>query len=107
MSYSDLTANVGDSLVFKYGSSHDVYQMPSETAYNNCDFTSASLVGSSTAGSGAGLSVTCSTPGDSYYACSTGSHCSSGQKLKVSVSAVSNGAERAAAGAGFTFVALC
>ena len=102
-----MSVNVGDSVVFKYGSSHDVYQMASETAYNNCDFTSASLVGSTTAGSGNGLSVTCSTAGDRYYACSTGSHCSSGQKLKVSVGVNSNGAQRAAAGFGFTMIAAC
>merc|ERR1711907_90397 len=71
-SYSNLNAVPGDNLIFKYGTSHDVYEMASEAAYNSCDFTGATEKGSTTAGGGNGLSVSLSGTGDKYYACSQG-----------------------------------
>ena len=65
--------------------------MADESSYNSCDFTGATLVGSTSAGGGDGLSVPISTTGFHYYACQVGSHCSSGgQKLSVSAATSSN-----------------
>jgi len=76
--YPPISANVGDTVYFFFSSGHNVYQFPSFTAYNNCDFTAAMSL--STAGP---FTVTI-TSLPAYYGCQIGSHCSTGN-MKLAV----------------------
>lgn len=85
------SVSVGDKLSFAYSSAHDVYVMPSASAYATCDFSGATLLAGPTYGGGAASgntnlyeAVTVNQPGTMYIACSN--HCASGQKIAVSVS---------------------
>merc|ERR1711990_825524 len=87
--YSTVDAKVGDTVVFKYNSYHNVYSMASGTAYNSCDFTGATEVASTSLGGGSGsyanqYSYSCAAPGTAYLACQVGSHCTAGQKVTIS-----------------------
>ena len=74
------------------GLAHNVYLMPSKTAFDSCDFTGATDLGSA---SGVtfqvrvqGLAPPRSTTGESsafYFACQIPGHCQAGQKLEVTV----------------------
>merc|ERR1711957_596734 len=72
------TVTTGDTLHFMWTGSHNVYQMASETAFNDCDFTGATSKGSISP-----VSVPLSGAGPWYFACSVGAHCTNGQKLAV------------------------
>merc|ERR1712166_893772 len=72
------TVTTGDTLHFMWTGSHNVYQMASETAFNDCDFTGATDKGSTSP-----VSVPLSGAGPWYFACSVGAHCTNGQKLAV------------------------
>ncbi|XP_052194993.1 basic blue protein [Diospyros lotus] len=76
---SGQTFRVGDQLVFKYTPGlHSVVELGSESAYKNCDVSSAlnSLNGGNDA-------VKLNKAGDRYFACGTAGHCGSGMKLKI------------------------
>ena len=84
----NLTANVGDSILFKYSNSHDVYQLATKWHYDECNFEDAKLVGKSSDGSGDGFKYTVTGNDDKrriYFACNVGSHCSLGQKAYVKI----------------------
>merc|ERR1712054_13137 len=86
--YNPVSATVGESVVFKYSANHNVYSMPTQAAFDGCDFTGATELGSTSQGGGAGAlpnqySYKCASEGDVYIACQVGSHCSSGQKVKI------------------------
>jgi hypothetical protein len=86
----NLTANVGDSILFKYSSSHDVYKLATKWHYDECNFEDAILLGSNSDGSGNGYKYTLSGNDDKrriYFACSVHSHCVQGQKASVKVGA--------------------
>merc|ERR1712160_75472 len=68
------TVTTGDTLHFMWTGNHNVFQMASETAFNDCDFTGATDKGSTSPLSGAG---------PWYFACQVGAHCTNGQKLAV------------------------
>ena len=79
--YPDSTVNPGDTISFTWAGNHNVYLMPNEDAFNNCDFSDALQIGTASPHvySSAGT-----VPGQNlYFACSAGSHCTNGQKLKV------------------------
>lgn len=83
-----LKANVGDSIVFKYSSSHDVYKLATKWHYDECNFEDAVLLGSNGDGSGNGYKYTVAGSDDRrriYFACSVNSHCALGQKASVKV----------------------
>ena len=70
---------------------HDVMLLPSEAAFDACDFTGATtLAPINSPASSNGLTsyyLPCTT-GSTLYVCSVGSHCATGgQKVKVHVSA--------------------
>ncbi|CAM6008132.1 unnamed protein product [Sphagnum balticum] len=91
--YSDvwakgITFRVGDVLQFVYNAeSHNVYQLPNETAYTNCDFSSPITTKDS-----GNDSFPLTSVGNFYYACEVPTHCSTyGMKLSVQVVAASSG----------------
>jgi hypothetical protein len=91
--YSDvwakgITFRVGDVLQFVYNAeSHNVYQLPNETAYANCDFSSP--IASKASGNDSFLLT---SVGDVYYACEIPTHCATyGMKLSIQVVAASSG----------------
>jgi hypothetical protein len=65
----------GDVLKFTWSGGHNVYKMASKAAFDSCDFTGGTNLGSS---SPVSYTVESSTV---YFACEVGSHCQSGQKL--------------------------
>ncbi|KAI3424517.1 Phytocyanin domain-containing protein [Psidium guajava] len=73
------TFNVGDTLVFSYGSTHSVDQV-SKDDYDNCNVGSA--LKSYTGGSN---SISLSSAGPMYFICPTLGHCSGGMKLAITV----------------------
>merc|ERR1711871_1141366 len=97
ITYASVAAALGDTVVFEYSASHDVYQMANSTAYDSCDFTGATMLASTSQGGGSGsypnrYSYTCSTTGNVYAACSVGSHCSAGQKVQIACNTQTNSA---------------
>ncbi|KAH8971383.1 hypothetical protein BDL97_02G138400 [Sphagnum fallax] len=91
--YSDvwakgITFRVGDVLQFVYNAeAHNVYQLPNETAYANCDFSSP--IASKASGNDSFLLT---SVGDVYYACEIPTHCATyGMKLSIQVVAASSG----------------
>merc|ERR1719499_1480067 len=72
-----MEAEVGDSLIFNDVGGHNIYLMPSKVAFDDCDFSSATLLSSN---NGYRHTLT-SLP--VYFACRVGSHCRAGQKLSV------------------------
>ena len=47
---SSYTVSVGDKLSFKYSAYHNVFLLPSPSAYDNCDFSGATELASQTFG---------------------------------------------------------
>ena len=85
--YEDIIANVGDTLVFTYNSFyHDVMLVDNE----NCDFSSGTMVDET-----GDFSWTIPEPGTYIFACTRGSHCSSGNQ-QVTVIVAGDAAEPAA-----------
>ncbi|CAM6043581.1 unnamed protein product [Sphagnum compactum] len=91
--YSDVwakgnTFRVGDVLQFVYSAeSHNVYQLPNETAYANCDISSPITIKDS-----GNDSFPLTSVGNFYYVCGIPFHCSNyGMKLSVQVVAASSG----------------
>ncbi len=73
---------MGDTLTFEFSGGHDVWEFPDEASYNDCDFDSATFLGSST------FTVTFDTEGIRYFGCSVGSHCdNSDMKVRVTTMA--------------------
>ena len=92
--YDDIHAGVGDALVFKFGRYHDVFL--SSLAEKNCDFTSGRSIADGGSGGGAGFTYLLAEPGTFVFSCTRsgnrpgwpaiGSHCASGQVVRVVVS---------------------
>jgi len=81
--YADICAAVSDTIVFKFNHmAHDVYQFPSEAAFNACDFSTASPLGLATS---TGSELQLMRPGKMWLGCSRSNHCLQGQRLKVVV----------------------
>ena len=71
----------GDTITFSFdASTQHVMKFPDQTAFDNCDFSSATQLGS-------GSSPATATMGSEtlWFGCSVGDHCVSGQKLKVTL----------------------
>jgi len=76
-----------DILTFSYAG-HDVWQMPSEVAMDDCDFSGAATQLAQVGDAPYEYTVTeqDAIEGSIYFACSIGAHCSQGkQRLKVNV----------------------
>ncbi|PWA71344.1 cupredoxin [Artemisia annua] len=76
---SSKTFNVGDTLVFNYGSSHGV-DVVSKSDYDNC--VTSNALDSYTGGA---TTISLKQPGPMYFACPSFGHCSSGMKLAINV----------------------
>jgi hypothetical protein len=106
-SHTAQTVEVGTRLVFKYSSGHNLWQMPSQSAYDSCDFSGANELakknhGGGTSGQEANLyEMTATTAGTLWFACEVRppdhSHCNSGQKVAITVTAASNAGDTASA----------
>ncbi|KAF3320593.1 uclacyanin-3-like protein [Carex littledalei] len=73
----------GDSLTFKYPSSHDVVEV-TKADYDTC--SGSNPLGSYTGGS---TTIKLTTPGKRYFICTTPGHCAAGMKLEVDVASSS------------------
>ncbi|KAK9923122.1 hypothetical protein M0R45_031555 [Rubus argutus] len=74
---------VGDVLIFNFTTStHDVVEVP-KASFDSC--SSANPIGSTITTGPANITLT--STGDHYYICTFGTHCQSGQKLAIDVSA--------------------
>ncbi|XP_011032393.1 PREDICTED: mavicyanin-like [Populus euphratica] len=80
---SGKTFTVGDSLLFKYSSTHSVAEV-SKDDYDSC--SASNTLKTYTDGSS---TVPLSTAGQRYFICSTPGHCSGGMKLAITVVAAS------------------
>merc|ERR1711907_600724 len=86
--YQPVQAQVGETVVFKYSTSHNVYSIPTKAGYDACDFSGATELGSTSQGGGTGAlpnvyNYQCSSPGQAYIACEVGAHCAAGQKVTI------------------------
>ncbi|URE13706.1 Early nodulin-like protein [Musa troglodytarum] len=70
---------VGDTLTFKYASSHDVLEV-SSAAYSSC--TTSNPIST---GTGGNTVVTLNSTGSRYFICGTPGHCAGGMKLQIDV----------------------
>ena len=87
-----LTVTVGDKLSFGYGVNHNVYQMASQTAYDNCDFTAATELAGTGHGGGSGsepnlyqavVTTADAVAGQLFIACQIDGHCAGNQKVTI------------------------
>ncbi|OMO81122.1 Plastocyanin-like protein [Corchorus capsularis] len=83
--YDDWTDNktfrVGDVLVFNFATgAHDVVEVGTENAFDTC--AGANPVRTITTGP---ASITLNRTGEYYFICTIGTHCTSGQKVKIDV----------------------
>jgi hypothetical protein len=91
--YDDIHAHVGDTLLFRYAWFHDVFL--STLSEKNCDFSSGRVVAGVGAGGGDGFQYMLTDPGTFIFSCTRsgnrpgweaiGSHCASGQVVRVVV----------------------
>ena len=90
---SSYTVAAGTVLSFRYTSGHNVWLMPTEQAFNACDFSAAVELASQTYGGGQppiwpnDYQAVATTAGDLLIACEAvmASHCGRGQKIRVTV----------------------
>ena len=90
---SSYTVAAGTVLSFRYTSGHNVWLMPTEQAFNDCDFSAAVELASQTYGGGQppiwpnDYQAVATTAGDLLIACEAvmASHCGRGQKIRVTV----------------------
>lgn len=96
-----ITIAVGQALVFKYSTHHDVWQHPSAESLTACDYTGAVMLADTTQGGGCEEDADLVCIGNSvgwklvptaeqvgtklYLSCSIGDHCSNGQTIVVTV----------------------
>ena len=82
-------ALVGDVLQFEYSPSHNVWLMPSEAAYEACDFSGATELAGAWLNEGSTnlFEVELTEAGTFWFACEVGSHCTYNQKIAVTVGA--------------------
>jgi len=77
--YDPLTVAVGDTVTFSWRGFHGVAEIDSE----DCPVSFDNILAPET--SSGEYEWTATEPGTYYLACQVGSHCSSGQKIKITV----------------------
>ena len=90
---SSYTVAAGTALSFRYTSGHNVWLLPTEEAFNACDFSAATELASQTYGGGQApiwpnnYQAVATTAGDLLIACQAvmASHCGRGQKIRLTV----------------------
>ena len=85
-SAEDKSSTFKGSVKFNWTGGHNVYELASKEAYENCDFTGATNKGDTT-----GVTVSGNSGDVKYYSCSIvstqGNHCKSGQKIAITFEA--------------------
>ncbi|XP_014516045.1 uclacyanin-3 [Vigna radiata var. radiata] len=81
---SGKTFNVGDNLVFKYDSSHEVDEV-NESGYSSC--SSSNLIKNHNDGNS---KIALSATGNRYFICPRAGHCAGGMKLQINVVAANS-----------------
>lgn len=89
---------VGDSLLFKYSTHHDVWLHDTEQSLSTCDYSTAQMIADKIQGGGCtneanstcmeqatGFEWRASAAGTYHFSCSVGDHCTNGQRLTVTV----------------------
>ena len=77
------TVILGDSVVFTWTGTHDVYRFPDEAAFTSCDFAGATELAPTSVNT---YTFETTSPGTFYFGCSVSAHCSeAGQKLALTV----------------------
>ena len=85
-----LSVAAGTTVRFTWSSTHNVYEVPDATAFDDCDFSSDTLVASSSVQT---VDVAApDAPTTKYYVCEVGSHCDMGQKIAITWEAASTAA---------------
>ena len=94
---SEYTVAKGTVLVFRYSTSHNVWLMPTQEAFDSCDFSAARELASTSHGGVASADVDrlgyanvyahAAGRADTvlYFACQISDHCDKGQKISVRV----------------------
>jgi len=87
---STYTVSRGTKLSFKYSSYHNVFLLPTQSAFDSCTFTSATMLANQSHGGGSGSSpnlyeAVATEVGTLYVACEVTGHCGSGQKITIFV----------------------
>ena len=91
-----LAALAGTTLVFRYSTNHNVWQLPSQRAFDACDFSEGrELAGVAYGGVAAAdverlgyanvFEARSVEAGTMYFACQVSDHCRKGQKVVVTV----------------------
>ncbi|KAG5043069.1 hypothetical protein JHK87_006984 [Glycine soja] len=80
---SGKTFTVGDTLVFKYDSTHQVDEVD-ESGYNSC--SSSNSIKNYQDGNS---KIELTSPGKRYFSCPISGHCAGGMKLQINVAAAS------------------
>jgi len=91
----------GDEIEFTWTGGHNVYLMKDKTAFDSCSWDGSTVIGET---SGANRVISGSDGTVQYFACKVGPHCTSGQKLAVTIGARSSGvvfADATAGGGGY------
>jgi hypothetical protein len=76
------SAAIGDTVTFQYTTTHNVYLVPDDTSYNNCDFTSATVL-HDTLGPFKFTFQSADFGKNFYFVCTVANHCEQGVKLHV------------------------
>merc|ERR1719362_2055122 len=79
------TVSLNTEVVFKWSGFHNVYELPDKKAFDACDFSKAKALASHNQGP---FTYKASSAGIVYFACKVGGHCSSKQKLALTVTGV-------------------
>jgi plastocyanin len=88
MTQSSIQVDEGDTVTFKYAGNHNVYQFSSSTAFDSCDFMSASEV--DVTGFNLEFQLTFDSAGTFWFGCELVDHCPSGN-MKVQVTVTTKG----------------
>ncbi|XP_010909861.1 umecyanin [Elaeis guineensis] len=81
---SSITFVPGDSLTFKYGSTHDVVEV-TKANYDSC-----STSGAISTHTGGNTVISLNSTGKRYFICGTPGHCAAGMKVEINVVAASS-----------------
>merc|ERR1712032_34310 len=76
------TVSLNTEVVFKWSGFHNVYELSDKKAFDACDFSKAKALASHNQGP---FTYKASSAGIVYFACKVGGHCSSKQKLALTV----------------------
>ena len=76
------TVALNTEVVFKWSGFHNVYELSDKKAFDACDFSKAKALASHNQGP---FTYKASSAGIVYFACKVGGHCSSKQKLALTV----------------------